>query len=163
MTEHIEMKGCLSVCAVDLKGRGVFKRQANNLITAEGKEAIAKIIAASVENTTGQQTKTNFEILVAKGSDKVEEEDTLETMIGTEEEKKLHLAVAADIKAKGRRITVSATLPALKKDETLRELTEAGIRITHGQKQFLYNHVSFPVITRSENIKLNLTWEVEFL
>jgi hypothetical protein len=131
-------------------------RRVDNLIMIAGRQFLA-------QRFTGEAVgKPELAIVVGIGESKEQPEDrALEHQVDRVEA--TILPVSIDNGEGESRVTaaVTATLPATT-DGTEQPLHEAGILIRLGQKEVLYNRVTFPVVTRDGNLDLTLTWEVTF-
>ena len=155
MKEHHGLDGRVRIVLRDQSGAMVEQRMVHNLITTEGRKLLGKLFIGTAD-------KPEFSIAVGSSA-------TAPAISDTALGNKLDAAKATmaspridENNPKQVVVTVSATLPT---DEARADqaLTEAGILITlPGQPPVLYNHVVFPVITRTGKLEMTLSWEVIF-
>jgi hypothetical protein len=158
MRERQELAGRVSIVLRDPDGRVVQSRQVNNLITTAGRTLLANALTGAVQ-VQSQYLKINL------GSSSTAP-TAADTALGAQVDSVPAQIIAPKVvtEAGATRVvaTVTATLPATG-SATPQQLQEAGIVITlPGQAPVLYNHVTFPVITRAGNLEMTLTWEVMF-
>jgi hypothetical protein len=135
----------------------VARREADNLITNVGRAYLAGLLG-------GQRQVQSLTIVVGTVNTDPKPEDTqLGAQVGA-----AHAALAEpqqvqDAAGKTQIVaTVTATLPPLPAADT-QAIQEAGIQITAPDgSAVLYNHVTFPVITRTATLEMSLSWEVIF-
>ena len=128
------------------------RRQVDNLITDAGKHLVANLFAGTF---TGP-----FEMFIAVGLDGTKAEPTDTKLRDPIDNKDGTTATAV---VSGSLATVKATLPMTDDGDDTLELKEAGIRITAaGIEPVLYNRVTFPVVSKSSNLEMTLSWEVTF-
>lgn len=154
--ENHGLDGRVRIVLREPDGTIVDDRMVHNLITTAGRKLLGQLF-------TSDLGKPHFQIAV--GGD-----DTAATVADTALGKQID-AVDATVSSpktidENQKqlviVTVSATLPATG-NANPQSLKEAGILITlAGQPPVLYNHVTFPVITRTGNLEMTLTWEVIF-
>lgn len=157
MKEYQVLGGRLTMILCDRSGRVLERRRATNIITTEGKTLLAKYLGGIVFG------EPKLAIAVGGNGDPPGESDTRlkeqlaeaaagKPVISREDEDGTRRVVA----------TVTATLPA-KGGELKQELQEAGILITPPDGgPVLYNRTTFPVVTRTGNMEMTLTWELLF-
>lgn len=157
--EKNSLGGRLSIILRDQSGMVLDRRHGINLITIAGKNLLAKYFTGNVVG------KPELAIAVGGSSegDKVKEEDT--ALTNQLDQTAATVPSIEEIDEDGTRrvvATVTAILPATGKD-TEQEIKEAGILITPPNADpVLYNRVIFPVVTRTGNMEMTLTWEVLF-
>lgn len=148
--ERHGMSGRLTLVLRDEHGREVERRAVKNLITDAGRNLVAMFFAGRIPVAPM--------LFIAVGSDDtvVEAGDTALKAFVAEGE-------ARNIGVEGNVATVTATLAATGTGEA-QPLKEAGIRIkVSGQPDpVLYNRVVFPVVNKSPNMEMTLSWEVTF-
>ncbi len=158
ITERHGMTGHLTIVLRDCHGQVVLQQRVNNLITTAGKTLVAELFTGAL------QGKPEFSIAVGNGAKIAVPGDT-------QLERQLDRAPAITpairlVETEGQQkavATITATLPMLAVEAPNQELSEAGILIElPNQKPVLYNRVTFPVITRTNNLEMTLTWEVLF-
>ncbi len=158
MRERQELAGRVSIVLRDPAGRVVERRQVDNLITTAGRTLLANALTGVVQVQSQYLT-----VDVGSSSTTPNEADTA---LGARVDSAPAQIMAPKVVTAGgtTRVvaTVSAMLPATGTAEP-QQLQEAGIVVTlPGQTPVLYNHVTFPVITRAGNLEMTLTWEVTF-
>jgi len=146
--ERQGMSGRLRLVASDA-GHEVLRRDVQNLITQGGRTLVAKFFTGLV------QAAPRLHIAVGRGTTPQAPGDTrLELELARAEAR---VAVAAGAPT----ATVTAVLPATGGSE-VQAIHEAGVVITVGDTEVLYNRVVFPVVHKSPTMELTLSWEVEF-
>ncbi|MBL8485081.1 MAG: hypothetical protein JNJ60_22995 [Rhodocyclaceae bacterium] len=155
MTEHHSTSGRLTLELHDAAGRLVARRRADNLITTAGRRLLAQLF-------TGQAQGPALAIAVGSAATAPKPEDSaLGSRVDAAPAAITKMDVLVQDGVPRVLASVSATFPA--GGGAAQALQEAGIEITlPGQAPVLYNHVSFPVITRAGNLAMTLTWEVYF-
>lgn len=156
MRDKHDLAGRVTIVLHEPGGRVVQERRVNNLITTEGRRLLARLFTGAAQrpdlkiavgSTSGPAAVTD----TALGAQLDSAEATV-SKLDTVEEKGEQRVVA----------TISATLPATGAAAP-QEIREAGIVLAFsGADPVLYNHVTFPVITRVGNLEMTLTWEVIF-
>lgn len=156
--EHHGLGGRLTMILCDRSGRVLERRRANNIITTEGKMLLAKYLGGIVFGEP--------KLAIAVGGNGDEHDESYTRL--KDEDAKLAEEPAGKpvirIEDGTRRVvaTVTATLPATGED-LIQELKEAGIIITPPDGDpVLYNRTTFPVVTRTGNMQMTLTWELLF-
>lgn len=155
MKEHHGLDGRVKIELRDRSGTLVEQRMVQNLITTAGRKLLGKLFSGAAD-------KPEFAIAVGAGSTAP---DISDTALGNQLDAAKATLAAPRIDDNNPRqvvVNVSATLPV---DESRPDqaLTEAGILITlPGQAPVLYNHVVFPLITRTGKLEMTLSWEVIF-
>ena len=157
MKEQHGLGGCLHIVLRDRSGAVHERRQIRNLITTAGKMLLANYFSGIILG------KPELAIAVGSSDDDVSEADT---SLINQVEKVEATVPSVDVKEEGgvERVVakVTATLPATEGEEQ-QQLKEAGILITPPNADpVLYNRVVFPVVTRTGNMEMTLTWEVMF-
>ena len=157
MIEQHGLGGCLHIVLRDLSGTVHEQRQVRNLITTTGKMLLANYFSGIILG------KPELAIAVGSSGDEVSETDTA---LKNEVEKAVATVPSVHVKKEGGvdRVvaTVTATLQATQ-EEKQQQLREAGILITPPNSDpVLYNRVVFPVVTRTGNMEMTLTWELVF-
>lgn len=158
MKESSGLGGRVHIALRNRDGQVVQECRVNNLVTTAGREWLAKLFSG--------QMQAPLDIQIAVGSSDTPAQAT-DTQLGKRVD-----GVTATLSGPktmqdkdGPRavISVQATLPANDQAET-QDLREAGIEIKADEAQtpILYNHVTFPLITRASNLEMTLTWEVIF-
>jgi hypothetical protein len=157
MKEQHGLGGCLHIVLRDPSGAVLERRQIRNLITTAGKMLLAGYFSGIILG------KPQMAIAVGSSDDEVSEVDTAlkKQMVQVEAS-----VPSVDVKKESGvdRVvaTVTATLPATEEEEQ-QQLREAGILITPpNAAPVLYNRVVFPVVTRTGNMEMTLTWDVVF-
>ena len=157
MIDQHDLRGRVTICLREPGGRVVEVRRVDNLITTAGRMLLAKLF-------TGALQTPNLTIAVG-GKD-----DPAAAVTDVDLGARLDAAEATvpgleEVEEEGERrvvATISATLPATGA-AAAQEIREAGIELAFsGAKPVLYNHVTFPVISRAGNLEMTLTWEVIF-
>jgi len=151
------MRGRLTIVLRNSKGKRVDSLIVNNVITMAGKSLLAQMFTGAAQGQPELSIAVGNGDTVASSDDaalehKVDEAVATTPAIRFEEEEGGQKVVA----------TVTATLPATGAGVEQR-LSEAGVIIKlPGQGPVLYNRVTFPVVTRTENVEMTMTWEVMF-
>jgi hypothetical protein len=148
--EQHGMTGRLTMVLRDERGQEVERRQANNLITDAGRNLVALFFAGKIPVAPA--------LFIAVGGD-----DTAAAAGDTGLKAFIAEEQANNISVQGGVATVTATLRAAGAGD-VQPLKEAGIRIkVSGQPNpVLYNRVTFPVVNKSPNMEMTLSWEVTF-
>jgi hypothetical protein len=156
MRETVSLGGRLFIELREPGGRVVARRMADNLITNAGRAFLAGLLG-------GHRQVQSLRIAVGTGNADPKPEDTqLAQPVGVataalNEPRPVQEAGRTQIVAQ-----VTATLPPLGSSEP-QAIQEAGIQIISPDgSAVLYNHVTFPVITRTGSLEMSLTWEVVF-
>jgi hypothetical protein len=156
MVEHQTMSGVLTIVVRDRQGRMLEERRVHNVITNQGREMVGRLFSQP------KVTVTALAITVGEGATKEAATDTgLAKPVATAP------ATAAPAQNKQANvIAVAAKLPAISDPNARRELTEAGIVVTvqagEQSQDYLYNRVTFPVVTQTSSTDISLSWEVTF-
>lgn len=149
--EQHGLSGRLHIVVTDLSGRVIEERRVNNLITSGGRELLARLFA-------GLSEISDLHIAVGNNGEGLPAQQAVLQQVDIAKATTTYQGVNAEGNAL---LTVSAELPALDAGVT-QQLQEAGIVLSEGEQQTLYNRVTFPVINRSGNVVMNLSWEVKF-
>jgi len=153
MKEQHGLEGYLHIVLRDRSGTVIEQRKISNLITTAGKMLLANYFSGIILG------KPEMAIAVGSSGEKESEADT---ELINEEEKVAATVPSVDVQKEGVVVTVTATLPATDAEKQ-QQLKEAGILITPPNADpVLYNRVVFPVVTRTGNMEMTLTWEVMF-
>jgi len=149
-SERHGMSGRLTLILRDERGREVERREVKNLITDAGRNLVAMFFAGRVAVAPA--------LFIAVGGD-----DAAAAAGDTDLKAFVAEAQAKNIDVKASAATVTATLAATGAGD-VQPLKEAGIRIkVAGQPNpVLYNRVVFPVVNKSPNMEMTLSWEVTF-
>lgn len=156
MADKHGLKGQLTIIARDLSGAIVDYRKIDNLITTGGRRLLAQYFTGLVFG------KPKLLIAVGDQDDTpVELDDKLKNQLDEQPVKEPE--IKKDTDEQGRvSVLISATLPVTQIKEE-QGLKEAGILIQTPDGDFvLYNRTTFPVVTRTGNMELTLTWELFF-
>jgi hypothetical protein len=150
------MSGRLTLVLRDEQGREVDRRVVDNLITHEGRSMVAHFFTGII------QTAPRLFIAVGRGRKGPEGKTAPPAPTNTELEDFVARATAS-VTVRDTVATVSATIPAVGNGET-QALEEAGIQIEVSvrPRPVLYNRVVFPVVNKSPNMEMTLSWEVSF-
>ncbi len=149
ITERHGISGRLTILLKDASGNVIGRRQVENVITDAGKNLVANYFTGAIQATPS--------LTIAVGSDGDTEPSASDTSLGAFLDEAVAVTDVIDSKA-----SVKATLP-VRADGDVQELKEAGIRVAiPGGDPVLYNRVTFPVVNRSPNMEMTLTWEVTF-
>jgi len=148
--EQHGMAGRLTLVLRDERGREVERRQVDNLITNAGRNLVAMFFAGKIPVAPT--------LFIAVGGD-----DTAAAAGDTGLKAFVAEEQANNVTVNGGVATVTATLRAAGTGD-VQPLKEAGIRIKiSGQPTpVLYNRVTFPVVNKSPNMEMTLSWEVTF-
>lgn len=154
VSEHTSIQGVLTLELRDPSGALIERHVVNNLITHAGKSLLARMLGG----------KTNGAIGLAIGVGSA----TTAPALGDSELK----GFLGDAKAEmsepfiisGQvRVTIKSTIKDGGTAEKPLPLTEAGILVTVGEDPpVLFNRVTFPVINKSGNMSLLLSWDLNF-
>jgi hypothetical protein len=142
-------------------GREIERRELKNLITNDGRNLVARRFAGLL------QSELKLSIVVGQGFDPASPPADGKGIPADANDhalvKQLAKAVASHVEVLDSKATVVATFPATGTGDP-QELREAGILIEPGGggQPVLYNRVVFPVVNKSPNMEMTLTWEVVF-
>lgn len=154
MVEHQQMKGTLTITVRDRNGAVREELRVRNLITNKGRAMVGSLF--------GQPGTYVSKMAIAVGEDGSEPAKD-DTKLG----KPFDLAPAtAKPGASANVILVEAKLTMLADSAARRELREAGIIVTvktgTSTENYLYNRVTFGVVTQTSSTDISLSWEVTF-
>lgn len=157
MVEHQTMSGVLTIVVRDRHGRVLEERRVHNVITNQGREMVGRLFSQP------KVTVTALAITVGEGDTPRE----AATDTGLARPAATAPATAAPAQGKPANvIAVAAKLPAISDPNARRELKEAGIVVTvqagEQSQDYLYNRVTFPVVTQTSSTDISLSWEVTF-
>jgi hypothetical protein len=157
-SDHQSISGVLHITLRDQHGEILEQRRVRNLITRDGKLLLAGLFTGKVD--------AGVSLAIAVGSSAAPPAET-DSALGKHED--AAPAIIVEIKPfesdAGWRVraTVSATLKAVPGDMSVKQLQEAGIQILSkapGHPPVLFNHVTFPVISKGGNVEMTLSWEI---
>lgn len=157
MKDKHDLCGRVTICLREPGGRVVEVRRVDNLITTAGRILLAKLFTGALQTP---------DLKIAVGGKDDPAAAVTDVALGA----RLDAAEATvpglkEVEEQGERrvvATISATLPATGAAAP-QEIREAGIELAFsGAKPVLYNHVTFPLISRAGNLEMTLTWEVIF-
>ena len=155
-TERQGMHGRLTLVLRDARGREVERRVVDNHITLAGRALVAGIFSGVVQGAS--------RLYIAVGRGRLQG-DTNPARPPADGDTALVAQVdraEATTSVRGTIATITATLPARGGAEP-QPIEEAGIQIEVGGGQpVLYNRVIFPVVNKSPNMEMTLSWEVSF-
>lgn len=153
--EHQGLKGRLSIAVKDLNNNIIRQVEINNLITHAGRKLLADFISGQSEGWS------NLVVAVGSDDEASDEMDTsLKNQVAEVTVPKEGFTTHHDKTGVG--ITLTATLPPADEGEE-QLLQEAGIVVSlQDGSKVLYNRTVFPVITRTDNLKITLSWELTF-
>jgi hypothetical protein len=158
ISEHNALGGRLTIVIYDNAGAVVERRKISNLITTAGKELLANYV-------TGKVIGEPIINIAVGGEDKPP--DVRDTALRAPLADALaEVIISHDTDTEGKlQVTarVTATLPA-EGGELKQELKEAGVLIhpPDHENPVLYSRTIFPVVTRTGNMEMDLTWELLF-
>jgi hypothetical protein len=153
--ERQGMSGRLTLVLRDEQGREVDRRVVDNLITDEGRNMVARFFTGIL------QAAPRLFIAVGRGR-KGPGGQTAPPAPMDKALEDLADRAQATVAVTGTVATVTATLRATGGGEA-QALEEAGIQIeVSGREPVLYNRVVFPVVNKSANMEMTLSWEVSF-
>lgn len=154
--ERQGMSGRLTLELRHPDGSLLERRRVDNLITRAGRMLVARLFSGELAGPPA------LAIAVGSGSTPASVSDAaLEAQLDQAAADPAPVQESEDEGAGGI-ASVSVTLPTLPPGAS-QALREAGILITlPGAPPVLYNRVTFPTITRTENLQMTLTWEVTF-
>ncbi|MDH3973538.1 MAG: hypothetical protein OEV42_04585 [Deltaproteobacteria bacterium] len=155
LKEKHKLEGRLFIFLHDLTDRPVGRYKIDNLITNRGRNLLATFLAGQIEGLS------QLTIAVGSGDDTPMTTDTaLNKQVAEAKIIKDH--ISTELNDDEVKITLRATLPPAEQGEE-QSLQEAGIVIglTDGTR-VLYNRTVFPVITRTDSLKISLSWELLF-
>ncbi|NEQ12379.1 MULTISPECIES: hypothetical protein [unclassified Moorena] len=162
IAESLDMKGRLTIQKYNSQAQLVDEVKADNSIVYTGRELVAKLftnqkidpiryIALGTSSTPvapAQDTKLGNEVFRKELKTFDIGKDLIETGDGESKKCKIMLSVDLDFGEPG--------------DQEV-GLTEAGLFNSEDKETaIMYNRVIFPVITKSNNFKLTLVWEILF-
>lgn len=152
--DKIDMKGRLTIQIKDMADTILREQKADNAIVTAGRDLVARLFIGNNNNAITHMAVGRGTTLVAPTDTALEDEipDTRKELKGftegdlttTSEGRKL-LRVSMDLE------------PGDAADE---EITEAAL--FNNDNNIMYNRVVFPVISKTDNIKLTLIWEIIF-
>ncbi|HJS84576.1 MAG TPA: hypothetical protein VJ779_03880 [Acetobacteraceae bacterium] len=156
MGETVDLSGRLRIELREPDGRVVERRVADNLITNAGRMFLAGLLG-------GHRQVQSLRIAVGTSNADPKLEDT---QLGSQVAAAPAALNEPNQRQEAGRVVivaqVTATLPPLPTAEP-QAIQEAGIQIIGPDgSAVLYNHVTFPVVTRTGSLEMNLTWEVVF-
>jgi hypothetical protein len=157
MSETVALGGRLFIELRDPDGRVVARRTADNLITNAGRIFLAGLLG-------GRRQVQSLNIAVGTSNTDPKPEDTqLGLQVAAAPASLSEPGLAQDATGKTQIVAqVTATLPAISSGDP-QAIQEAGIQIVGPDgTAVLYNHVTFPVITRTGSLEMSLKWEVVF-
>jgi len=153
-TEKQGIQGCVAIVLHDETGGVVFERRFENSITDLGRNLVALYFAGEAVPSKDLVIEVGSGLPEGAAADATPDADA-QVMANVLDE------ASATITVSENKAEVSATLDAVG-GEAVQALREAGIRIPVGEGTLLYNRVVFPVIHKSANMSMTLTWDVEF-
>ena len=155
--ERQGIRGRLTIELRNSEGKRVDGLVVNNVITMAGKGLLAQMF------TGAAQGRPELSIAVGKGDSVASADDTaLENKVDEAVATTPPIRFEEDEGEQKVVATVTATLPATGTGIE-QQLSEAGVIIRlPGQDPVLYNRVTFPVVTKTENLEMAMTWEVMF-
>ncbi|MFK8184556.1 MAG: hypothetical protein AB8B99_14375 [Phormidesmis sp.] len=167
-SDALDMRGRLSLHAFDRAGNPIGTTQANNSIVYTGRDLVAQLFLSEKIDPVRY-------IAVGTGNKTVEPDvDTqLQNEIFRKKLKKVDITkdvmdINTGTKAAphtNRKIILSADLdfsePATQPNGNPHNLTEAGL-FNAESGGIMYNRVQFPSISKTEDFKLTLVWEIIF-
>lgn len=155
--EAHSLSGRLTIELLDPQGQVLMSQRYDNLITSAGQTLVAQLFTGEVAG------KPELAIAIGSGGTQETVADTAlyepldEALASTEAIQIVHENDTQRAVAK-----VSASLPALPSNQS-QVIREAGVLMRFPNRTpLLYNRVTFPEITRTANLEMNLTWEVLF-
>jgi hypothetical protein len=157
MREKTVLGGRLVIELRETGGPVVARCEADNLITNAGRVYLAGLLG-------GRRQVQSLAIVVGTSNADPKPEDTqLGALVAGASAALAEPQQVQDASGKTQIVArVTATLPPLPTAET-QAIQEAGIQITAPDgSPVLYNHVTFPVITRTGTLEMSLSWEVIF-
>nr|WP_294518373.1 hypothetical protein [uncultured Rhodopila sp.] len=157
MREKPVLGGRLVVELREPGGPVVARREADNLITNAGRTYLAGLLGGH------RQVQSLAMVVGTANADPKPEDTQLGAQVATASAALAEPGQVQDQAGKTQIVAkVTATLPPLSTGDT-QPIQEAGIQIiAPDNSAVLYNHVTFPVITRTGNLEMSLTWEVIF-
>ncbi|NEO25275.1 MAG: hypothetical protein F6K57_40305 [Moorea sp. SIO4A5] len=162
IAENLDMKGRLIIQKYNPQAQLVQEVKADNSIVYTGRELVAKLF-------TNQTIDPIRYIALGTGGSTVAPANDiqLENEVFRKELKPFDLGKdlieSGDGDSKKCKIMLSVDLDFGEPDKQPVELTEAGLFNSPEQSQgIMYNRVTFPKITKSEQFKLTLVWEILF-
>ncbi|EGJ33173.1 MULTISPECIES: hypothetical protein [Moorena] len=162
IAESLDMKGRLTIQKYNSQAQLVDEVKADNSIVYTGRELVAKLftnqkidpiryIAVGTGNTAvkpANDTQLGQEVFRKQIKNFDPSKDLIET--GEDDGKKCQIRLSVDLDFGEPKSQPVA-------------LTEAGLfNSLEKGKGIMYNRVTFPPITKSENFKLTLVWEILF-
>jgi hypothetical protein len=157
-SDHQSISGVLHITLRDQHGTILEERRVRNLITLDGKLLLAGLFTGKVD--------AGVSLAIAVGSSDAEPKE-IDSTLGAQADAAPAIVVGiTPFEAEGRwrvRAVVSATLKATPGDLSVKQLKEAGIQILSkapGAPPTLFNHVTFPVISKGGNVEMTLSWEI---
>lgn len=157
-SDHQSITGVLHITLRDERGAVVEERRVKNLITRDGKLLLANLFTGKLD--------AGVSLAIAVGSSATAPAET-DSKLGAHVDAAPALVVEIkpfESDAGWRvRAVVSATLKAVPGDLSVKQLQEAGIQVLSKAPNLppvLFNHVTFPVISKGGNVEMTLSWEI---
>ena len=153
LKSNLDIKGRLRVLKYTLDGTFVEEVVNHNDITVEGRRLVANLFM----NKSGENVKSISHMKLGRSKDAFNPEDkNLKDVINTKIMFKNKDSVSGEVV--DNRIMVRY-IGEIEKDQCNDALCEAGLFTEEG---IMYNRVIFDPITKSEQFKLTLIWEITF-
>lgn len=153
LKSNMNIEGRLRILKYTLNGTLVAETENHNSITVEGRRLVANLFM----NKSGENITSISHMKLGRSKDPFNANDTnLKDPIETKIEFKNKDTVSGEVV--GDRVMVRY-IGEIEKDQCNDALKEAGLFTDEG---VMYNRVTFDQITKSEQFKLTLIWEITF-
>lgn len=159
MQEGMDMKGQLTLIAVDREGRTIFQRTHRNRIVKAGRQLVAQLFGGV---TAGTPPSKVTHMAVGTGAS-AETDDQTDLQAPRLPRKPITSVTYADVIDSGVK-RVKATLQVVFDYADANgptPLREAGV-FTAATAGTMYNRVVFDAVTKNDTFKLTLLWDVLF-
>ncbi len=155
LQESHNLKGQLSIVSNNLEGKTVYKNRINNLITNAGRKLLAEYMIGRIDG------QPELYVAVGTGDEPADKKDTSLTN-QVAKVKVMEDSFLTRYENDEVNVTLTATLPPAEEGQE-ELLKEAGVLITlQDGSEVLYNKTVFPVVTRTDKLKITLSWDLKF-
>jgi len=157
--EYQELIGILTIVAHDGNGKLLWQQQFRNLITSGGKRLLASLLIGTSE------LPTQWDMVVGSGTQPADVADTaLQQLVERAPCSRTRMRVDASSLNGAAKVGLhlEATLPTGNSADPPQTLSEAGILVTVGSTQTLFNRVTFDAVNRIPAISITLAWDILF-
>lgn len=165
--DDLSMKGSLTIRTYDLAGQLIDEQKVRNKIVLGGRELVARLLRIDGSSTgiTHMGIGRSNEETVEGSDSPVGNTDLIDPIVRRElngfvEDRDLEVD-DSDEETPRSILRVSIDLPTNDDDVDGESIQEAGL-FNADEGGTMYNRVTFGVITKSENVRLSLVWEIVF-